>query len=282
MLSTIADRRTAESGIVKCPIFKIDLKGRFVYVDDLTERLLGRPQDMLFGRSLGNFLSEKSWSTLSAIFQRYRHYETSFEALELEFVNSENDRQALMAIISLNFIAGNPANYQMVLIPALNAGEPTSDLFRQEGLFALLFELVSCGDSDQIWKRLMEIMLQLEELSHIAIYQQMDNSLHLLGGSNAPRLGSNSELSPISDDHLAVVLNSHPFINAEYSMAETIDNLTPKILTEICHPLMHGDKCWGMARYIVSKDSLNLEEILLRASRYIGNALYWFTEESKK
>lgn len=284
MLSSIADRRTAESGIVRCPVFKIDLKGRFVFVDDLTEKLLGRPQDMLFGRSLGNFLSEKSWLTLSAIFQRYSHYETSFEALELEFVNPENDRQTLMAVISLNFIAGNPANYQVALIPASadRRIEPISDLSRQERLFALLFELVSGEDSGQVWKKLVEIMLHLEELCQIGIYQYRDRSLHLLAGSSAAKSGISSELSPTSDDHLAVVFNSHPFINTEYLMAETIDDLAPKIFTEICYPLMHGDKRWGMARYIVSKDSLNLEETLLRASRYMGNALYWFTEDSRK
>ncbi len=282
MLNSVAERRTADSGIVRCPLFKIDLKGRFVYVDEMTERLLGRPQDLLFGRSLGNFLSEQSWSTLSAIFQRYRHYETSFEALELEFTSPNSEKQTLMAVISLNFIAGNPANYQVVLIPALTAVDPVSDFSRQEKLFALLFELVSTDDGGEVWKKLAEIMMQLDEICQAGIYQYHDKSLILIPDSSGAKSGTNAEMSPVNEYHLDAVLNNHPYINAEYSMTDETGALPGKIFTEVCYPLMHGESCWGMARFVVDKDSLSIEETLLRASRFIGNALFRFVGDIQK
>jgi len=273
MLNSIIDRRAAESEIVRCPVFKIDLKGRFVYVDDMTERLLGRPQDMLFGRSLGNFLSEKSWSTLSAIFQRYRHYETSFEALELEFVSPDNEKQSLTAVISLNFIAGNPANYQIVLIPAAKSGGASSEFPTSERLIARLAELVASETGNRIWKKLSELMLQLEEVCQAGFYHYHEKTLKLLSGSNKEIPGITGEMSEVGDTHLEVVLNSHSFVNAEYSPAGESGENSGKIFTEICYPLIHADICWGMARFIVDKDSIDLEESLLLASRFIGNVL---------
>ncbi len=40
-----------------CAVFKIDLRGRFVYIDDETEELLGLTREELFGKSIYEFIS---------------------------------------------------------------------------------------------------------------------------------------------------------------------------------------------------------------------------------
>jgi hypothetical protein len=288
MQNAIASYRSTESGIVRCPVFKIDLKGRFVYVDEMTEQLLGRPQDMLFGRSLRDFLSEKSYSILLTIFQRYRHYETFFEAVELEFISPESGTRSLTAIISLNFIAGNPANYQVVLIPFPYWTEPRPEEANKEKIFAMLFDLAASlpvGESSDealsLWKDLIEITLRFDEICLVGIYQYRDGKLGLLADSKGMKTGFDFKFSQIGDYHIGVVMNCNTYINAEYVIPELSESPGKGILTEICHPLMRGDKCWGLARFAVNKDSAELEEILLRISRFIGNAFCQFVPENQ-
>jgi hypothetical protein len=282
MLSPVAERQTTIDEIVRCPVFKIDLKGRFVYVDDMTESLLRCPRDLLFGRSIRSYLSNKSFSIVQDIFQRWRHYETSFEAADLEIIDSDSERHGLTAVISLNFIAGNPANYQVVLIPQLSIKHLVAEKTRYERVFGKLFELVANNETSDIWEKLIEIIHQLDEVNMIGIYCLKNRDLNLLASSNGSQLDFKCELSPISEYHLGVALNGNPHINAEYlANCDDLKN-NRRIFTEVCYPLFHGNVCWGMARFIISEDSSKLEEILMKTSRFVGHALYWFLDNNRE
>ena len=51
---------TRSVGFRRCAVCKVDLKGRFVYIDEEIENLLGYTKEELFGKSLSDFLDETS------------------------------------------------------------------------------------------------------------------------------------------------------------------------------------------------------------------------------
>lgn len=102
----------------RCAVFKIDLKGRFVYIDDETEELLGFPRDELFGRSIYEFISNDSHQILDHILARRNRYESFYESLPLKVRTADGELRQFETVISLNFITGNPVNYQLILVPS--------------------------------------------------------------------------------------------------------------------------------------------------------------------
>ncbi len=99
----------------RCAVCKIDLKGRFVYVDDATEKLTGYTKEELFGKSFLDFVTESGHSLVSHILYHRNHYETFFDSVRLEIIDHNKNSRAASVIFSLNFIAGNPVNFQVII-----------------------------------------------------------------------------------------------------------------------------------------------------------------------
>jgi len=114
MPGTISAEQTISTA---CAVFKIDLKGRFVYIDDETEELLGSPREELFGKSIYEFISTDSHLVLDKILGHHKRYESFYESLPLKIKDREGRFRDQDAVITLNFIGGNPVNYQLILIP---------------------------------------------------------------------------------------------------------------------------------------------------------------------
>ncbi len=109
-----------------CAVFKIDLKGRFVYIDDETEELFGSSREELFGKSLYDFITPETHRQLDAVFQRHSRYELFFESVPL-MIHTESGMQQLDAVVTVNFISGNPVNHQFILkLSETSPIEPTS------------------------------------------------------------------------------------------------------------------------------------------------------------
>lgn len=98
-----------------CAVFKIDLKGRFVYVDDETEELFGLSREELFGKSLYDFISPESHRLINDVFGRHARYEIFYEAVPLVIRANDGRFRRLEAVLTINFISGNPVNYQFIL-----------------------------------------------------------------------------------------------------------------------------------------------------------------------
>lgn len=106
---------TQERGIRRCAVCKIDLRGRFVLVNDEAERLFGLGKDQLFGRPLSDFLDEDDQQTIQQILRQRNHYESFFETTSLILRSLDGSQTAVRLILSLNYINGNPVNYQIVI-----------------------------------------------------------------------------------------------------------------------------------------------------------------------
>ena len=274
MNSPVTDPRAVERRLKRCAVFKIDLKGRFVYIDDLTEEILHCPRENLFGRDIKGFLSEESYTTLKTIFQRCRHYETFFEAVELNFVNSQGEGQLYDAVISLNFIAGNPANYQVVLLPPIRSAATGTDAY----LFGTLRETLTdsiAGTSTNIdWQSITMSILKHPAILQNGIYEYDGNRLRLLGASSVDY--------PYRIDFGDIEQSREEF-DAQNTAGENIKCTLLSIneqdgakLADLWYSLVCRGEKWGMLRIICRGDYQQLDTELRNLSRFLGNALYSF------
>ncbi|MFZ1685675.1 MAG: PAS domain-containing sensor histidine kinase [Candidatus Zixiibacteriota bacterium] len=108
---------SAEFGnkIKRCAVCKIDFKGRFVFVDEAVERLFGYSSEELFGKSFLDFIESEQQPLLSRVLYQRNHFETFFESIRLNLVDRSNTPIPATVVVSLNFIAGNPVNFQIII-----------------------------------------------------------------------------------------------------------------------------------------------------------------------
>ncbi len=109
----VTTTRTAD--FVRCAVCKIDLKGRFVYIDEETERFLGYTKEELFGKPLLDFLDDNSQKKIDRLLSERKHYESFYDTTTLTLIAREGRPVVARSIVSLNFIAGNPVNFQLIL-----------------------------------------------------------------------------------------------------------------------------------------------------------------------
>lgn len=104
-----------KQNLSRCAVCKIDLKGKFVFIDDQIEQLLGDSKIKLFGKPLHDFLDSNSATILDSILNIRNNYETFYNATTLTFINKTNQAVSLKVVTTLNFIAGNPVNFQLII-----------------------------------------------------------------------------------------------------------------------------------------------------------------------
>jgi hypothetical protein len=147
---------TAASGnqteIRRCAVLKIDRKGRLIYLDKEAERLLGASQVALFGRPITDFLAPSDVAAIEAIAASFSHYETTFETSTVTMVDAERREFRATVIVSQNFAAGNPTNYQIIITPELLAEAPPAPVAPPSAveLLTVLASAHPFGDPQQL------------------------------------------------------------------------------------------------------------------------------------
>ncbi|MBI5267919.1 MAG: PAS domain-containing sensor histidine kinase [candidate division Zixibacteria bacterium] len=101
--------------VTRCALCKIDLKGRFVFLDDRTEALLGYTKEELFGKAFKDFLLESDHELFFHIMRHQRTYETAYDAIPVTIINRNRQTTPATIIVTLGYIAGNPVNYQIIV-----------------------------------------------------------------------------------------------------------------------------------------------------------------------
>lgn len=114
---------TASSRITRCAVCKIDRKGRFVYLDDETEKLLGLSQVELFAKPLAEFLDPADHELIDEITSQFNRYESFYDAAQVTIIDSKGGRIPAMVVVSLNFAAGNPVNYEIIINTLAPSGQ---------------------------------------------------------------------------------------------------------------------------------------------------------------
>lgn len=105
---------TKSDTVKRCAVCKIDLKGRFVYIDDEVEKLFDIPREDLFGKPIQDFICSNSRQVIEHLFRQRNSYETCYDTIILNIKNSNNMMTKVSAVASLNLVSGNPVNYILI------------------------------------------------------------------------------------------------------------------------------------------------------------------------
>ncbi len=172
------------AGLVRCAVCKIDLKGRFVYVDDKIESLLGHTKEHLFGKELQNFLEVPSRELIKDLLAGRNHYETFYDSVRIILIDSQSRHVPARAVIWLNFIAGNPVNFQLVLDP-----EPPGQISSPDAgnvAYQVFLDEFMAQECMSLNRECLELIRQFTGAIRAAVYVVHGDSLE-------PRLGCTAE-----------------------------------------------------------------------------------------
>ncbi len=206
-------------GLCRCAECKIDLRGRFVFVDDETETLLGRPREELFGQPITDVLDRSSQDVIDYILTVRNHYETHFDYAPLTLISKNGRQLPVDATISLCFNSGNPVNYQLILKPHSNQVRTTGDI--ETGLATEEFvERCLALEPTARCRQLAELLREFTAAEQVAIYLIAENHLE-------PRAGAGKDSdSPFVFDSLPEVTDLHQRVavtDEAYAFTDTDD-----------------------------------------------------------
>ncbi len=260
MIDAAIERKQTTKESKRCPVFKIDLKGHFVNIDDLTSDLLGLPDENLFGRNIKEFLDKDSNRKLIEIIQHGNRFNSSYESIELVMIDNNKKQHKQNAIVSLNFIAGNPSNYQVILMESNQLDSATENQSNLELTFKKLFELSSDFNRNADWKKLTELLLKNMKFDHVGIYRYENSVLSLLTDSSKQKGKNKVDFSITDEKHLQIIADNKQVVIS--------DNENESI--EYSCPLIFDNSCWGLIRCFASEESTGIEEELALVTSYIG------------
>ncbi len=210
----------------RCAVFKIDLKGRLVYIDDFTETVFGLSRDELIGRSLFDFITAPSRLILETIFNRHNRYESFYESFPLSLHLDDSRQLVFTAILSLNFIGGNPVNYQIILAKDQNNELPSSD----EAERKLLQFLAEPGKVIEPFV-LAELLCRIGGFSDADIYHIKTNGT-LESITSYPHSIS-GQTPQVHVEHAVASILEHPD-NPDRKFVFPLDSRQSEALVEIC------------------------------------------------
>lgn len=168
----IARNKSAQTGseVSRCAVCKIDLKGRFVYVDSYAQELLGFSDVDLFGKPLASVVEESQHPVLSRLTSTPNHYESFFESTVLTLISSSGEHIQVTVIFSLNFIAGSPANYQLIISKLSSHDTPQESIEPDHNLTGDFLQRLATISSKPDWSVLVTMLSELTSAQIVVVY----------------------------------------------------------------------------------------------------------------
>ena len=210
------DTYTRSTDFTRCAVCKIDLKGRFVYVDDEAEKIFGHNREHLFGKCLAELLDEASQLLLNQLLSERNHYESFYDACTLTIVSRDKQLVPVRAIVSLNFDCGNPVNFQLILdtIAVDLAYEPRSF---QDIAYADFLKSMLALEGHHDFKQFLETLRRFTGALQASLYLLKDGRLE-------PRsAASSAESSPFDFESIPQPTPLHEKVaetGGEYAFTE--------------------------------------------------------------
>ncbi len=204
-------------GLCRCAECKIDLRGRFVFVDDETETLLGRPREELFGQPITDVLDQSSQDVIDHILAVRNHYETHFDYAPLTLISRDGRHLPVDVTISLCFNSGNPVNYQLILKPHSSQVRTIDDIETGLGTEEFVERCLALEPTAR-YRQLAELLREFAAAEQVAIYLVAGDHLEPRAGA-----GKDSE-SPFAFDSIPAVNDLHQRIaltDEEYAFTDT-------------------------------------------------------------
>jgi hypothetical protein len=141
---------------------------------------LGASKEELIGRPLIDFMDETSRSLVVSLFARRNHYESFFDAVSLTVRGRHGQTTTTTTIVSLNFIAGNPVNFQFIFTPSTPVAHThpvvARKMFAEELCVELLNEQYSID-----WQKRLNLLLTYTDAAQALLYSTTQGLPELRG-----------------------------------------------------------------------------------------------------
>lgn len=155
--------------ITRCAVCKVDLKGRFVYVDQPAQHLLGYPSEDLFGKQIVDFVDEHSRAIINEILTRRNGYETTFDHFILAVNQQDGSIIQLDTVVTLNFNAGNPVNFQFIFNPDEAVSVDTA-YDPDAGMYRRFAEYICERDITTDWREFLQNLREFAGALQACVY----------------------------------------------------------------------------------------------------------------
>jgi PAS domain S-box-containing protein len=234
----------AVAGFTRCAVCKIDLKGRFVYIDERTEQLLGYSGEDLLGRPLPDYLDTDSQALIARLLEHRNHYELFFDSADFSVITSQGTRRPVRAVASLNFIAGNPANFQLILQPYDAEQDPPQLALADSHYPKILRDLMAAEDVED-WKHILHLIAPFCCAHLAAVYVIHEDRLEprsVVGQSTDTDFESQA-LPETNAIHMRVASTGEPYANTDQQAVQKAIELTgeapPEFVSRVQIPGRH-------------------------------------------
>ncbi len=240
--------------ITRCALCKIDLKGRFVFLDDRTETLLGYSKEELFGKAFKDFLVDSDHEIFFHVMRQQRTFETAFDALPVTLISRTGQQMQATIIVTLGFIAGNPVNYQIIIQTDQIERAAASTVDESPSYHRFITTVLAMNGSLSLTD-VLEPMREFLEAQSLCLYKRSSDKLELFAGT--PR---ETQVPTVIDvQRIPILLNRLASIMSEPGIA--VDQIQRGFVETT------GDK---VAEYFAEFDLLD-QKFLLRAVFEPGN-----------
>jgi len=224
---------SATSLVSRCAVCKIDRKGRFVYLDDQTEKLLGLSQVELFAKPFAEFLDLADHEIIDEITSQFNRYESFYDAAPVTIIDSHGKRIPATVVISLNFAAGNPVNYEIIINTAVPP-QPVENRSREKDesqeFLSFLVDVRSPSDSPAAGSAIVEALRNYTDAQAVSLYDTSGETPHLIATAgqhpddDACELDNSSDAEEVSSHCYKTLLEISQ--EEEYLLKLTFDDST--------------------------------------------------------
>lgn len=211
----------------RCAVCKIDLKGRFAFIDEEFLALTGYAYEELLGKPVAGILEPASRELITSLMNGRSHYEAVYDSAPLTLLNRKNKPIHVAATMFLNFSGGNPVNFQLILstqtIPKRVEQADSGD-----GQLTEFIEKISSIDTGNDWPGILNALLKLSSAGQAAWYGFEKGNLIPMATAcdNSDAKFANKEIDPISAWHLKVAESEeeYDFTNGE-SVQKAVESI---------------------------------------------------------
>ena len=219
-----------ESSVLqRCAVCKIDLKGRFSFIDQEFMELTGYSDEELLGKSVSAFLEPASRELVNKLINERSHYETVYDSAPLTLLNKKQEAVNVSATMFLNFIGGNPVNFQLILsshaVPErMKAADPRSIVDDRYSKF--VNELVSL-ESNKDWQKIVDLVLHFSSAGQAALYRYEKQALVPMATATDDTQAkfTGNKISDVTELHAKVAQSEQDYIfTDEQSVQKAVEN----------------------------------------------------------
>ena len=240
----------SETDIKRCAVCRIDLKGRFVFVDEKAQALFGLSLEELFAQPLTNFLHEADHDTVNRLLCPQNRYESFYKTTHARLISKDGEIIPASMTASLSFAAGNPVNFLLLINPDDSAGatrEPATPDTTYDRFLEAIEALDDLNDLSPALTPLQELVGEV----HVLLYRINGSELELLA-----RTDEGAEIVPDPGQmHSEVATTGREYCFTDHESVSKVVESTGAAPDEYVTQLLSPNKSRYLLRFFFHGDT---------------------------